>query len=183
MMSSASRPSHRNKIAVTLSDKNSVFPHMKTKLPLVVVAVVALGASGCTFPSSRPVVPAGQAGVVQTVETGVVASVREVNIEGRRTALGTFGGGMIGSAAATGGHGTSGALVHATGAVAGAIAGEAVEEAATRKTAQEILIHMDDGRTVVVTQAVDSGLFRDGDRVRIMNGGSGARVAMDLGGR
>ncbi|MEO5960508.1 MAG: hypothetical protein ABIR80_15455 [Opitutaceae bacterium] len=157
---------------------------MKSKLPLAVVVVSAVGlVAGCTFPSSRNTISQSQAGVLQTVQTGTVSNVREVNIEGSRTNLGMYGGGLIGGAAASGGSGVGGALVQATGAVAGAVAGHAVEEVATRKRAQEITVHMDDGRTVVVTQEVNGGLFRDGDRVRILNGGYSARVAMDVGGR
>ena len=42
-------------------------------------------------------------------------------------------------------------------------------------------MRLDDGNTVVVTQEVSTGMFQDGDRVRVLNGGGGARVAMDLG--
>jgi outer membrane lipoprotein SlyB len=69
-------------------------------------------------------------------------------------------------------------VVQATGAVAGAVVGQAVEEVATRKRAQEITIRLDDGSTVSVTQEVSTGLFMDGDRVKVLNGGGGARVAM-----
>jgi outer membrane lipoprotein SlyB len=118
---------------------------------------------------------------MQNVDMGTVTNVREVNIEGSKTNLGMYGGGLIGSAAASGGSGVGGAIVQATGAVAGAIVGQGVEEAATRRRAQEITVRMDDGRTVVVTQRVDGGLYRDGDRVRILNSGNHAQVAMDVG--
>jgi outer membrane lipoprotein SlyB len=155
---------------------------MKTKLlQLVLVSSVSLGCIGCTFPSSRRTVPAGQANVLQRVETGSVTSVREVNIEGQRSNLGMYGGGLVGGAAGSGGRGVGGAVVQATSAVAGAVAGQAVEEVATRKRAQEITVRLDDGSTVVVTQESSTGLFRDGDRVRVLNGGGSARVAMDVG--
>ncbi|MEY3609081.1 MAG: hypothetical protein RLZZ447_1869, partial [Verrucomicrobiota bacterium] len=60
-----------------------------TASPLFLTALGLLLA-GCTLPSSRRVVPAGQANVLQRSELGVVTSVREVNIEGRRTGLGTL---------------------------------------------------------------------------------------------
>lgn len=152
---------------------------MKSKLPLLVLSgglLVVL--TGCTFPSSTRRIPRNQANVVQRVETGVVTNVREVQIEGQRTNLGTFGGGVIGGAAASGGRGVGGALGQAAGAVTGAVVGGAVEESVTRKRAQEITIRLDDGSTSVVTQESSTGLFRDGDRVRILNGGGSARVAM-----
>lgn len=152
---------------------------MKTKLPLFVAVLgLCVASAGCTFPSSRVMVPASQANVLQRETLGTVTSVRQVNIEGRSTNLGLFGGGLMGGAAASGGSGVSGAIVQATGSVVGAIAGQAVEESATRKNAQQITIRLDDGGTVSVTQTSSGGLFRDGDRVRIMNGGGEARVAM-----
>ena len=152
---------------------------MKTNLLCLVLSgglVAAL--AGCTFPSSRKTVPTAAANVVSRAEYGTVTSVRQVNIEGQKTNLGTFGGGMIGGAAASGGTGVPGRVVQATASVAGAIAGQAVEELATRKVAQEITVRMDDGNTVVVTQAVEGGLFMDGDRVRILNSGGYASVGI-----
>jgi outer membrane lipoprotein SlyB len=152
---------------------------MKSKLPSVALfSGLALALAGCTFPSSRRTVPSAQANVLQRAELGTVTSVREVNIEGQRTNLGMYGGGIMGGAAGSGGRGVGGAVVQATSAVAGAVVGQAVEEVATRKRAQEITIRLDDGSTVSVTQESSTGLFMDGDRVRVLNGGGSARVAM-----
>ena len=151
---------------------------MKSKLPLFLLTGISITFSGCTFPSSRTTVPAAQANVLQRAEYGTVTSVREVNIEGQKGQLGMYGGGLIGAAAASGGRGVGGAVVQATGAVAGAVVGQAVEEVATRKRAQEINVRLDDGSTVTVTQDSSTGLFIDGDRVRVINGGGYARVAM-----
>jgi len=152
---------------------------MKSKLPsLLVLGGISVAVAGCTFPSSRRTVPIGQANVLQRAEMGTVTSVREVNIEGQKGNLGLYGGGIIGGAAASGGRGVGGAVVQATGAVAGAVVGQAVEEVATRKRAQEITIRLDDGSTVSITQEASTGLFMDGDRVKVINGGGHARVAM-----
>ncbi|MBI5691205.1 MAG: hypothetical protein HZC55_14055 [Verrucomicrobia bacterium] len=142
------------------------------------LCLLAAGLAGCTFPSSRRTIPAGQANVLQRSDTGVVTSVREVNIEGQKSQLGMYGGGLIGGAAASGGRGVGGAIVQASGAVVGAVAGQAVEEAATRKRAQEITIRLDDGSTVTIVQEVSTGVFMDGDRVKVTSGGGQARVAM-----
>jgi outer membrane lipoprotein SlyB len=152
---------------------------MKSKLlTLGLAGGLTVALVGCTFPSSRRTVPAGQANVLQRSETGVVTSVRDVNIEGQKGQIGMYGGGIIGGAAASGGRGVGGAIVQASGAVVGAVAGQAVEEVATRKRAQEISIRLDDGSTVTVTQDISTGRFMDGDRVRVMNGGGYARVTM-----
>ena len=152
---------------------------MKPNLPSsLLISGLALALAGCTFPSSRRTVPIGQANVLQRAEFGTVTSVREVNIEGQRSNLGMYGGGIVGGAAASGGSGVGGAVVQAVGAVTGAVAGQAIEEVATRKRAQEITIRLDDGSTVSITQESSTGLFMDGDRVRVLNGGGSARVSM-----
>ena len=151
---------------------------MNSKLAVLLITGISVTLAGCTFPSSRRTVPAAQANVLQRAELGTVTSVREVNIEGQKGQLGMYGGGIIGAAAGSGGRGVGGAVVQATSAVAGAVAGQAVEEVATRKRAQEITIRLDDGSTVTVTQESSTGLFMDGDRVRVLNGGGQARVSM-----
>lgn len=147
-------------------------------LQLAMTAGIAAALAGCTFPSSRRVIPRAQANVLQRADTGFVTSVREVTIEGERSNLGMYGGGIIGASAASGGRGVGGALGQAAAGVAGAVVGQATEEAVTRRRAQEITIRLDDGHTVVVTQESSTGLFQDGDRVQVLNGGGGARVAM-----
>src|SRR5688572_27222299 len=98
---------------------------MNSKLPLVVLATgLSIAFAGCTLPSSRRIVPANQANVLQRAELGTVTSVREVNIEGQRGQIGMYGGGLIGGAAASGGSGVGGAVVQASGAVVGAVAGQ-----------------------------------------------------------
>jgi outer membrane lipoprotein SlyB len=147
---------------------------------LITAAALVVACVGCTFPSSRRVVPRSQAGLMQTVEVGTVTSARVVEIEGERSPIGVFGGGIVGSAAAKPAPGDSGrgaALAQAGGAVAGAVVGSAVEEVVTHRIAQEITVRLDDGRVVVVTQEVSGGGFRDGDRVNVLNGG-GARVTL-----
>ena len=144
----------------------------------LIAGLVAVLVAGCAFPSSRRTVPGGQANVMQRVDTGTVVSVREVTIEGRRSQLGMVGGGLVGGALGSGGKGVSGAVVQAGSAVAGAVAGQAVEEAVTRKAAQEIFVRLDDGSTVTVTQESSTGLYREGDRVRVVHGGGGARVTL-----
>jgi outer membrane lipoprotein SlyB len=153
---------------------------MHTKL------IPALGlmilAAGCTIPSSKPMVPAAQAGQLQTSEVGTVVKTRDVAIEGRRSQLGQYGGAVIGGAAArpAGGIGsTGGALGVAAASVVGAIAGESVEEYATRKRAQEITIQLKDGNLVTIVQEAPPD-FLPGDVVEIMHGAGGARVKLYL---
>ncbi|MDP3072057.1 MAG: hypothetical protein Q8N18_17325, partial [Opitutaceae bacterium] len=59
----------------------------------------------------------------------------------------------------------------------GAIVGESVEEAVTRKNAQEITIKMKNGDIIAVVQEVrNDGRFRAGQHVQVMQGGGGTTV-------
>ena len=124
---------------------------------------------GCAS-SGYQSVPRSTAGRVQTVDTGTVVAVNSVTIDGEKTILGTTGGGIIGSAVGqTVAKSNDGRiLAGAVGAVAGAVVGREVEEALTRKRAQEVTVNMDDGRTVVVVQEVQEPAFIVGDRVKVM---------------
>jgi outer membrane lipoprotein SlyB len=99
-----------------------------------------------------------------------------VVVAGDRGPIGLYGGGATG-AAATGsvGHGVGRDLAQVGGAVVGAVGGQAVEEAVTRKDAREMVIKLDSGVMVVVTQ-VGSPEFGVGERVAIASGPGGARV-------
>ena len=156
-----------------------VFSRSGLRVLRVLAAILGLGAlaAGCAFPSSRRVVGPRSVGQVQTVESGVIVKADPVVISGRRTALGTLGGGAVGAAAASEvGHGAGRGLAQAGGAIVGAVAGQAVEEAVTRQPGQELHLRLDSGRTVVVTQATPPE-FRAGERVSLVSGGGGpARV-------
>ena len=112
-----------------------------------------------------------------SVDTGDVIAVREVQISGRTTIIGVGGGAIVGGAAASGGSGVGGAVVQAAGAVGGAVLGEAVEEVATRRTAQEITIKLGNGDTIAVVQEVSrEGKFTVGEHVQVLQGGGGTTV-------
>ncbi len=147
-------------------------------LPRVVLfGGLAAAFAGCTFPSSSTIYDRRTAGRSMTVETGDVLAVREVQISGRTTIIGVGGGGLVGGAAASGGSGVGGAVAQAAGAVGGAIVGEAVEEVATRKSAQEITIKMSNGDTVAVVQETAmEGKIAVGERVQVLQGGGGTVV-------
>lgn len=116
-----------------------------------------------------------------SVDTGDVVAVREVQISGRNTIVGVGGGALMGGAAASGGSGVGGAVVQAAGAVGGAIVGEAVEEAATRRTAQEITIKMRNGDTIAVVQEISKeGRFSVGEHVQVLQGGGSTTVRRSL---
>ena len=68
-------------------------------------------------------------------------------------------------------------MAGAVGAVAGAVAGEAVEEGVTREKGLQITVRLDTGRTLSVVQAADQR-FSVGEQVKVYSRGDGAaRVA------
>lgn len=159
---------------------------MNARYTLVGLALITTGGiflSGCSLPSSQPVVSRSQTNVVHALELGTVITAREVAVEGEKTGLGGWGGAAIGAAAASphdGRYRTEDRLVGAAAGVVGAVAGQAVEEVATRETAQELTIQLDSGRTVMITQATPDGLFQQGDRVQVAYGPGSALVRMAL---
>ncbi|MCB1808896.1 MAG: hypothetical protein KDJ99_28215, partial [Candidatus Competibacteraceae bacterium] len=90
--------------------------------------------------------------------------------------LGGASGAALGGLAASnigGGRGQVAATIG--GALIGGVAGAAAEEAMTRQPGLEIIVRLDSGRTVAVTQAADEP-FRPGERVRILYDYDTARV-------
>jgi outer membrane lipoprotein SlyB len=112
------------------------------------------------------------------VVEGRVSEIKPVQIEGNRSVLGTAGGGYVGyELGRVMGDGRGRDLAGAVGAVAGAAAGQAVEERATRQDALQITIDLDRGETIAVVQAADVS-FAPGERVKVLRRGDGAaRVA------
>lgn len=151
---------------------------MKSKRALFVFTLSVLAVSaGCTFPSKNSLYDRSAAGRTMNVDLGKVVDVRDVQVSGRQTVVGVGGGGLMGRAAASGGSGVGGAVAQAAGAIGGAIVGEAVEEAATRRTAQEITIKLNNGDTIAVVQELKSeGRFAVGENVQVMQGSGGTQV-------
>jgi outer membrane lipoprotein SlyB len=152
-------------------------PQTLAALTLAAVVCTAL-LTGCPASMSSSSYTRDQARTAQTVEFGTVESVREVQIEGTKSGLGTLAGGAIGGVLGNEvGAGTGRTLATIGGGLAGAMAGSAVEEGVTRQRGLEITVRLDNGRTMAVTQAADES-FVAGDRVRVLFDRYGtARVA------
>ncbi len=107
---------------------------------------------------------------------GVVESVRQVQLEGTKTPVGTVAGAAVGGLAGSNiGEGKGSAVGAIIGAVAGGLAGSAIEEGVTKKPGLEITVRLDNGRMIAVTQEADEA-FRPGERVRVLTGGGVTRV-------
>jgi outer membrane lipoprotein SlyB len=116
----------------------------------------------------------------QSVEYGTVQSVRVVRIHedsDTTTALGTAGGAVAGGVLGSLVGGGSGKTVGAVGgALLGAAAGYGGSKALTSQDGYEIMVKLDSGSTIVVTQGADVE-FRPGQRVRVLSGSGATRVA------
>lgn len=144
--------------------------------PLVLGLTVTVVLGGCASGVGNQDYRRDQVRGVQEVQTGVVESVRQVNIEGTKTPVGTGAGAVVGGVAGSHVGGGKGSVVGTVlGAVVGGVAGAAAEEGVTRRRGLEITVRLDSGRTIAVTQGADES-FRPGDRVRILSGGGVTRV-------
>lgn len=141
---------------------------------VMLLAVVTLG--GCASSLSGSAYSRAQTRQVEEVRMGTVESVRQVQIEGTKTPVGTVAGAAIGGIAGSNIGEGKGSLVGAIlGAVGGGLAGSAIEQGATRQPGLEITVRLDNGRMIAVTQAADES-FKPGERVRVLTGGGVTRV-------
>lgn len=111
-----------------------------------------------------------EASIVQTAAYGTVESVRAVRLAQDKPTEGIVAGAVIGSILGEAG-GVAGTLI---GAVGGGFAGNAIQRS-NQEEAQEIVVRLDDGSTIVVVQP---GMehFEPGQRVRVQSGPKGSRV-------
>jgi outer membrane lipoprotein SlyB len=63
------------------------------------------------------------------------------------------------------------------GAIAGGVAGSAVEESATKQPGLEVTIRMDSGKTIALVQGIDPPVYA-GDRVRVLRNPDGSARAI-----
>jgi outer membrane lipoprotein SlyB len=149
--------------------------HAKTGL--LALTVFLLVAAGCASSMSGNAYSRDQARKAQSVDNGTVIYVRQVQIEGTKSGLGTIAGGILGAAlGSTIGDGSGRIVATAAGGVAGGVAGSAAEEGITRQDGLEITVELDTGEVVAVAQAADVP-FDVGDRVRVLRRPDGsARV-------
>lgn len=142
---------------------------------VLLLAATALG--GCASGLSGSTYTRDQARQVEDVRMATVESVREVLIEGTKSAVGTTAGAIVGGIGGSNvGSGKGSAVGAVLGTVAGGVVGSAIEEGATRQTATEITIKFDDGRLIAVTQAGEEK-FQPGDRVRVLTGSGVTRIS------
>lgn len=155
-----------------------VMSSLTTTSLVVMIAGTALVMSGCANPNaSASTYTYGQAQTEQVVREGTVKAVRPIVIQQERSSgAGLIAGGALGGVAGSAvGDGTGRTLAIVGGALLGALAGEKIEEAATKTNGIEITVRLDNGETRVIAQAADVALTV-GQRVQVISGAGPTRV-------
>ena len=102
---------------------------------------------------------------------GVIEAIHEVNTRAEGSGVGAAGGavvcGLLGNQVG-GGHGKQ--LATVLGAVGGAVAGNQIEGSVRATRSYNIVVRLDNGKTRTVHQSAAPN-WRQGDRVRVVNGG------------
>ncbi|MGF6790112.1 glycine zipper 2TM domain-containing protein [Paraburkholderia sp. 35.1] len=102
---------------------------------------------------------------------GTVVAISAVRHEGHGTGIGAVGGavagGVVGNQFGAGGGRTAMTLL---GALGGGFAGNSVEKHLRSTTSYSVRVHMEDGKTRYFTYS-EAPPLRDGERVRVQNGG------------
>ena len=152
-----------------------MFTPMKLYQLLVACLTAALLTACASGPSHRTY-PARSVGSALNVHHGEVLAISQISVEGTHDQLGTLGGGGVGySVGRSIGSGSTARIAGAVGAVGGAVAGRAVQKKVTEKTAFELIVELDTGRTVAIVQT-DLESLQEGDQVRVLMGRGNNRV-------
>lgn len=130
------------------------------------------GPQGSSAPStptySEPVRVAQAAPVCRNC--GTVDTIREIKVKGQGTGVGAVGGAVVGGLLGNMvGAGRGKALATVGGAVAGGFGGNAIEKNVRSEIEHQMVVRLDGGGTRTFTQSAPFG-YREGDRVRIVNG-------------
>lgn len=146
------------------------------KLKLIVLMSPLLITACASQTQSGNVYREGEAMRAQTVQMGVVESVRSITIQGKNSGVGGAAGTVIGGVAGSNIGGGSGRVIGSVlGAVAGGVAGQKTEGAIVTRPGLEITVRHDDGSLRAYVQDADVR-FSSGQRVRIISQNGKARV-------
>lgn len=143
----------------------------------VALLAMAISVAGCAPPVAGNRYYRGEALRAQSVELGVVESIRPIQLQGHDTGVGTVGGAALGGLAGSGvGGGAGQAAAIVGGAILGGIIGNAVERDANKRHGVELTVRLDAGRMIAVVQEDGGEAFRPGDRIRVLSDGYRTRI-------
>jgi len=163
-------------------------PVAAATLPML---LIALGLQGCVgtnmstsassspsqaYSGSAPAQPVQQV----VVRLGVVQNVRSTQIGANGAQASGFGSSATGSgnglAGGPVGAGQTSLVTGEVGSIAGAVAGNAIENGVALRDAQEITVRFDSGELRAIDQQATGETFQAGDRVRVLSGDGATRV-------
>ena len=155
---------------------NTAISRFTTALALVALALLA---AGCAAPRNSDTYYGGQALRAQSVDLGVIESLRPVQIQQGQTGVGTVGGAALGGIAGStlGGGSRANAAGAIAGAIIGGMVGSAIERDATKANGVEITVRLDSGKMIAIAQQGTGDEYRPGDRVRVLSDGYTTRVS------
>jgi outer membrane lipoprotein SlyB len=165
--------------ALTFDEETTMLNFLaQFKVALLAVFGVLLVA-GCATPQTADTYTRGEALRAQSVEMGVIESLRPVKIEAGQTGVGTVGGAALGGVAGSAlGSGTRASVAGAIGgAIVGGLIGSAIEKDVSKADGVEVTVRLDSGRMIAVVQEGTGAEFRPGDRVRVTSDGYTTRVS------
>ena len=121
--------------------------------------------------------PPGPPPRAQSVEPGVVDTVRLLAFQGPDTVIGTLSGAALGGWAGSGiGAGSGNAAAIVGGVLLGSLIGNAVEREVNKRPGVEVTVRLDMGRMIAVVQDDAGEAFQPGDRIRVVSDGYRTRV-------
>lgn len=145
--------------------------HVLFRSAALAASVMALAA--CTTAQTATNYARAETRMLQQVALGELLEVRDVLLDRTQTGQGAAAGSLLGSvSAAQRGDATTAAV----GAVIGSLLGQGIEDAVGRRKGLELLVKLDDGNLVSVTQETDGLSYVPGVRVRVLTLNGAARV-------
>lgn len=148
------------------------------RLMLTFLVIFSVVITGCAQSTSGRSYSDSQSRRSYEVLMGTLVDVRDVTIERDERGVGTISGAAIGGVAGNSVGGGSGrAITTIIGALAGGIIGNKVEGEVMKEEGVELVVELDNGKTIAVIQGKDArDDFRRGDRVRVLSRGGETRV-------
>ncbi|THB75288.1 MAG: glycine zipper 2TM domain-containing protein [Gammaproteobacteria bacterium] len=148
------------------------------RILVTTLILIAVTIAGCGQTTSGRSYSDKQARRSYEVLMGTLVDVRDVVIERDERGVGTVSGAAIGGVAGShAGKGRGKVITTIIGALAGGIIGNKVEGEAMKEQGVELIIDLDNGKTIAVVQGKDpKDNFRVGDRVRVLSRGGETRV-------
>ena len=153
---------------------------MRLSQSLVVFVALAVTLTSCSGPSYQAnKTPSEDAAKGLPAEPGTVIDIQSVVIEydaKTAQAVGAGVGGVVANQVTKDSHSAVRATATAAGAAGGAIAGDMVASGALSPDAEELIIELDSGQVISVTQEPGAERLARGDLVWVVRGSERTRV-------